>query len=172
MGCQLVTLITLSPYQETNLNIMMSTTFTVIRMSMVHSLIVYVVNEMVDVDNEIIRQLIEWDYNVSSDIDKTIVYCLTRQSFERMASSANNVACIRFIHLHAHLDEDIKKMQLQSWLLGETCVMVATRVIGCGCNYPYVRLVVHCGSFRSFVTLHQESGRLARDGQPGISKWY
>jgi superfamily II DNA helicase RecQ len=62
------------------------------------------------VDNEIIRQFIEWDYNVSFDIDKAIVYCLTWQFVERVASSANNVACVRFVHLHAHLDEDIKKL--------------------------------------------------------------
>ncbi len=33
-----------------------------------------------------------------------------------------------------------------------------------------VRLVIHHGSFRSFAALHQESGRLARDGKPGISR--
>jgi superfamily II DNA helicase RecQ len=48
--------------------------------------------------------------------------------------------------------------------------MVATGVIGCGYNYPSVRLVIHCGSFRSFAAMHQESGRLARDGNPGISR--
>jgi superfamily II DNA helicase RecQ len=48
--------------------------------------------------------------------------------------------------------------------------MVATGVIGCGYNYPSVRLVIHHGSFRSFAALHQESGRLARDSQPSISR--
>ncbi len=48
--------------------------------------------------------------------------------------------------------------------------MVAIGVIGCGYNYPSIRLVIHCGSFRSFVVLHQELGQLAHDGQPGISQ--
>jgi hypothetical protein len=48
--------------------------------------------------------------------------------------------------------------------------MVATRVIGFGYNYLSVMLIIHHGSFRSFVVLHQESGQLARDGQPSISK--
>jgi superfamily II DNA helicase RecQ len=61
-------------------------------------------------------------------------------------------------HLHAHLKEDIKKGQLQSSLSGEARVSVATKVIGCGYNYPFVRLVIHRGSFRSFAALHQESG--------------
>jgi superfamily II DNA helicase RecQ len=148
----------------------MSTSLTVIRMSTVRPLIGYVIDEMVDVDNEIIRQLVEWDCDVSSETDRAIVYCLTRQSVERVASIANNVACVRTAHLHAHLDEDAKKAQLQSWLSGEARVMVATGVIGCGYNYPSVRLVIHRGSFRSFAALHQKSGRLARDGKSGISR--
>jgi len=83
-------------------------------MSTVRPLIGYVVDEMDDVDDEIIRQLIEWDYDGSSETDKAIVYCFTRQSIERVASIANNVACIKTVHLHAHLEEDAKKAQLQS----------------------------------------------------------
>jgi len=79
-------------------------------MSMVCQLIGYVVDEMVDVDDEIIQQLIEWDCNVSFKTDRAMVYCLTRQSVERRASIANNVACVKTIHLHAHLDEDTKKV--------------------------------------------------------------
>ncbi len=55
MGCQLITLTTsLSPSQETDLKIVMSTTFTIIWMSTVRPLIGYVVDEVVDVDDEII----------------------------------------------------------------------------------------------------------------------
>jgi hypothetical protein len=53
--CHLVTLTTfLSPCQKFDLKIVMSMTFIIIRMSMVHMLIGYVINEMVDVDDEII----------------------------------------------------------------------------------------------------------------------
>jgi hypothetical protein len=65
--CQLVTT-SLSPSQETDFKIVMST---------VHPFIGYVVDEMVDVDNEIIRQLIKWDYHVSFELDWVIVYCFT-----------------------------------------------------------------------------------------------
>ncbi len=117
VGCQLVALIaSLSPSQETDLKIVMSTSLTIIQMSTMRPLIGYVVDEVVDVDDEIIRQLVEWDCDVSSETDRAIVYCLTRQSVERVASIANNVACVRTAHLHAHLDEDAKKAQLQSWL--------------------------------------------------------
>jgi superfamily II DNA helicase RecQ len=120
MGCQLVALTaSQSPSQETDLKIVMSTTFTVIRMSTVRLLIGYAVDEVDDVDEEIIRQIVEWDCDVSSEADRAIVYCFTRLSVERMASVANNVACVWTAHLHAHIEEDAKKAQLQSWLLGE-----------------------------------------------------
>jgi len=56
----------------------MSTTFTVIWVSIVDSLIGYVVDEMADVDDEIIQQFFKWDCNVFFEIDRAIVYCLTR----------------------------------------------------------------------------------------------
>jgi hypothetical protein len=171
VGCQLVALTaSLSPSQETDLKIVMSAKFAVVRMSTVRPLIQYVIDEVADVDQEIVKQLIEWDCNISFETDRAMVYCLTRQSVEQVASIANNVACVRTAHLHAHLDEYAKKAQLQSWLSSEARVMVATGVIGCGYNYPSVRLVIHRGSFRSFVALHQESSRFARDGRPGISR--
>jgi hypothetical protein len=48
--------------------------------------------------------------------------------------------------------------------------MVAIGVIGCGYNYPFVKLVIHHGSFKPFVVLHQESSGLACDSQFSISK--
>ncbi len=79
VGCQLVTLIaSLSPSQETDLKIVMSAKVAIVRMSTVRPVIEYVVDEVVDVDDEIIRQLIEWDCNVPSETDRAMVYCLTR----------------------------------------------------------------------------------------------
>jgi hypothetical protein len=40
------------------------------------------VDEMVNVDDEIIRQLIKWDFNVSFEMDRAMVYYLTRQFVE------------------------------------------------------------------------------------------
>jgi superfamily II DNA helicase RecQ len=87
VGCQLVALTaSLSPSQETNLQIVMSGKFAVIRMSTVRPLIEYVINEVVDVDEEIVRHLIKWDYNIFSKTNRAMVYCLTRQSVEQVAS--------------------------------------------------------------------------------------
>ncbi len=78
VGCQLVALMAfLSPSQKTDLKIVMSMTFTVIRMSTMRPLIKYVVDEVADVENKIVGQLIEWDCNVFSEKDRAMVYCLT-----------------------------------------------------------------------------------------------
>jgi superfamily II DNA helicase RecQ len=79
VGCQLVALTaSLSPSQKTDVKIAMSTTFAILRMSTVRSLIGYVIDEVDDVDDEIIRQLVEWDCDVSSEANRAIVYCFTR----------------------------------------------------------------------------------------------
>jgi hypothetical protein len=75
MGCQLVALTaSLSPSQETDLKIVMSARFAIVRMSTLRPLIEYVVDEVADVDKEIVRQLIEWDYIVSSETNRAMVY--------------------------------------------------------------------------------------------------
>jgi hypothetical protein len=48
--------------------------------------------------------------------------------------------------------------------------MVAIGAIRCGYKYPSIKLVIHRGSFRSFVILHQESGWLTCDGWLSISR--
>jgi len=72
----------LSPSEETNLKIVMSTRFAVVLMSMVRLLIEYVVDEVADVDEKIVQQFIKWDCNVFSKTDKAMMYCLMRKSVE------------------------------------------------------------------------------------------
>jgi hypothetical protein len=74
VGCQLVALTaSLSPSQEIDLKIAMSAKFTIVRMSTVRPSIGYAVDEVEDVDEEIIRQIVEWDCDVSSEADRAIV---------------------------------------------------------------------------------------------------
>ncbi len=68
----------------------------------------YKVNEVVNVDSEIIRQIIEWDCEQASTIIKAIVYCLTRLSIKKVTSNINDVA-INCAHLGTHLDMDTKQ---------------------------------------------------------------
>jgi superfamily II DNA helicase RecQ len=116
----------------------------------------YNVDEVINVNDEIIQQIIKWDWDkTNSYVDRAIVYCLIQHFVEQLALKINNIT-IYCVHLYAHLDNDTKHAQLQSWVLGEIRVMVVTRVIEYGYNYLYVELLIHRGSLIFFVTLHQE----------------
>ncbi len=57
---------------------MMSTTFYIIRMPIARPFIKYNVDEVVYVNDEIIQQIIKWDWDETNfGVDKAIVYCLT-----------------------------------------------------------------------------------------------
>ena len=48
-------------------------------------------------------------------------------------------------------------------------ILVATIAFGMGVDIPDVRMVVHFGAPSDILTYHQELGRCARDGLPGIA---
>jgi len=77
-------------------------------MPTMHPSIWYKIDEVVDVDIEIVRQIIKWDCEQASTIVKVIVYCLTRQSVKKVTSNINDVA-INCTHLHTHFDMNTKK---------------------------------------------------------------
>jgi hypothetical protein len=64
------------------------------------------------------------------------------------------------------MGEEEYKKELRSWESGEKCIVVATSVIGCGYDYPHVRMVLHRSMFFSLADYHQQSGRCGRDGHP------
>ncbi len=78
-------------------------------MPIVHPLIGYNVDEVVDMDNEIVCHIIEWDCSQTSTIDKAIVYCLAQQFIEK-----NNIkhqwCYVSCTHFHTHLHMDTKQL--------------------------------------------------------------
>ena len=62
-----------------------------------------------------------------------------------------------------------KTTELAEWRSGKHPILFATPVIGCGYDYPSVRLVVHYGMAYDMLAFHQQSGRLSRDGKKGTS---
>lgn len=94
-----------------------------------------------------------------------IVYCLTKDSVERIASFLNDRG-IRALPYHAGIKADIRQRHLDLFMKGDDVVMVATIAFGMGINKPDVRFVAHTDLPSSIESYYQETGRAGRDGKP------
>lgn len=92
-----------------------------------------------------------------------IVYCQTRKSVKFIATVLVNNGISAGIY-HGGMNKEDRSKMLNSWLKGETKVMVATNAFGMGIDKPDVRYVVHYEFPNSLEAYFQEAGRGGRDG--------
>lgn len=139
----------------------------VIRSHTVRANLHYEVIEEEDIDEKIVLLLEAWlTAPPAHEGDRALVYCMTKGEVERAQERLRRRG-LNSSHLHSSLPEDQKRAELKTWVQGTARIMVATGVIGCGFDYPRVRLVIHRGAFYSLEYFHQQSGRCSRDGEIG-----
>lgn len=101
--------------------------------------------------------------------DTGIVYCLSRDKVERIASALRKLG-YPAVAYHAGLSQKERQTNQELFNIQERIIVVATIAFGMGIDRPDVRFVAHLDLPKSLESYYQETGRAGRDGKPS-SAW-
>jgi ATP-dependent DNA helicase RecQ len=100
--------------------------------------------------------------------EPTIIYVRNRKSCHEVAEQLKALGH-KTTFYHGGLPVKQKETNMNSWMIDETPVMIATSAFGMGIDKPNVKTVIHINLPENLESYYQEAGRAGRNGEKAFA---
>lgn len=111
------------------------------------------------------------DHVIENDGNYMLIYCKTKKLCDEVFLNfkKNDIGCCLY---HGSLTPEQRIISQQSFMSGETKIMIATLAFGLGINMNNIRMIIHIGCPKNIEAYYQEIGRAQRNGEKGYCYMY
>jgi ATP-dependent DNA helicase RecQ len=113
-------------------------------------------------------KLFKLDQIIKKNPEPTIIYVRNRKSCHEVADQLKALGH-KTTFYHGGLPLKQKETNMNSWMIDETPVMIATSAFGMGIDKPNVKTVIHINLPENLESYYQEAGRAGRNDEKAFA---